>query len=63
MDKVTESLDPVIAETNVASEAIQVQKGDARGVEQIAHGYINGVCKIKHAFLKRLSVSQNLLIK
>jgi hypothetical protein len=50
LDEVTESLHPVIAETAVASQAIKVNKGDARGVEQIAHGYKNGVCKIKMHF-------------
>lgn len=50
LDKVTESLNPVIAEKEVASKAIQVKKGDARGVEQIAHGYKDGVCKIKMHF-------------
>ncbi|CAM1366664.1 NAD(P)H-dependent amine dehydrogenase family protein [Tenacibaculum xiamenense] len=50
LDEVTESLEPVIADTEVASEAIQVKKGEARGVEQIAHGYKNGVCKIKMHF-------------
>lgn len=50
LDKVTESLEPVIAEAKVASQAIKVQKGEARGVEQIAHGYKNGVCKIKMHF-------------
>ncbi|CAM1347133.1 NAD(P)H-dependent amine dehydrogenase family protein [Tenacibaculum crassostreae] len=46
LDEVTESLAPVIAENEVASKHIQVKKGDARGVEQIAHGYVNGMCKI-----------------
>lgn len=50
LDKVTESLNPVIAEKEVASKAIQVKKGDARGVEQIAHGYKDGICKIKMHF-------------
>lgn len=50
LDEVTESLDPVIAETPVSSNAIQVKKGDARGVEQIAHGYVNGICKVKMHF-------------
>ena len=50
LDEVTESLNPVIAEHEVASDAIKVKKGDARGVEQIAHGYINGECKIKMHF-------------
>lgn len=50
LDNVTESLNPVIAQEEVASEAIKVKKGDARGVEQIAHGYLNGVCKIKMHF-------------
>lgn len=50
LDNVTESLDPVIAEKDVSSVAIKVKKGDARGVEQIAHGYVNGICKIKMHF-------------
>lgn len=50
LDKVTESLDPVIAENAVSSDAIKVEKGEARGVEQIAHGYINGNCKVKMHF-------------
>ena len=50
LDKVTESLEPVIADKEVQSEAIQVKIGDARGVEQIAHGYVNGECKVKMHF-------------
>ena len=50
LDEVTESLDPVIARANVASKHVQVKKGEARGVEQIAHGYVNGECKIKMHF-------------
>lgn len=50
LDEVTESLDPVIAEDKVASKHIKVKKGDARGVEQIAHGYVNGMCKITMHF-------------
>jgi hypothetical protein len=50
LDKVTESLEPVIADKAVSSDAINVKKGDARGVEQIGYGYQNGVCKIKMHF-------------
>ncbi len=50
LDKVTESLDPVIAENEVTSNTIQVKKGEARGVEQIAHGYVNRECKIEMYF-------------
>ena len=50
LDEVTESLQPVIAEQDVSSSAIKVKKGDARGVEQVAHGYKNGECKIKMHF-------------
>ena len=50
LDNVTESLQPVIAEKAVSSLAINVQKGDARGVEQIAYGYKNDVQKIKMHF-------------
>lgn len=50
LDKVTESLEPVIADKEVTSEAISVKIGDARGVEQISHGYVNGECKITMHF-------------
>jgi hypothetical protein len=50
LDKVTESLEPVITEKVVASDAIKVKKGDARGVEQVAYGFANGICKIKMHF-------------
>ncbi|MFT5673130.1 MAG: hypothetical protein ACI9D4_002165 [Polaribacter sp.] len=50
LDSVSESLNPVIAEKEVASSAITVKKGDARGVEQISHGYVNGECKISMHF-------------
>lgn len=50
LDEVTESLDPVIAESAVSSGAVSANKGDARGVEQISHGYKNGVCKITMHF-------------
>ncbi len=50
LDKVTESLNPVIAASTVESKAIKVKTGNARGVEQIAHGYVNGECKIKMHF-------------
>ena len=59
LDKVTESLNPVIAETNVATDAIQVTAGDARGVEQIAHGYVDGVCKIKMHFKAAIGESRS----
>jgi hypothetical protein len=59
LDEVTESLHPVIAETAVASQAINVDKGDARGVEQIAHGYKNGVCKIKMHFKAAIGESRS----
>jgi len=50
LDSVSESLNPVIADHEVASSAIRVKKGDARGVEQISHGYVHGVCKISMHF-------------
>ncbi len=50
LDSVSESLNPVITDKEVASSAIKVKKGDARGVEQIAHGYVNGECKISMHF-------------
>lgn len=50
LDSVSESLHPVIANKEIASSAITVKKGDARGVEQISHGYVNGECKISMHF-------------
>lgn len=50
LDSVSESLNPVIADQEVASSAIKVKEGDARGVEQISHGYIKGECKISMHF-------------
>ncbi len=50
LDSVSESLNPVIADQEVASSAIIVKEGDARGVEQISHGYVKGECKISMHF-------------
>ena len=50
LDSVSESLNPVIAEQEVASSVIRVKVGGARGVEQISHGYVNGDCKISMHF-------------
>ena len=50
LDKVTEELEPVISEELIETEAMKIEKGNARGVEQIAYGYINGDCKIKMRF-------------
>lgn len=50
LDTVTETLNPVIAENNITTSSMTIQKGDARGVQQISHGYENGVCKIEMHF-------------
>jgi len=50
LDKVTEDLQPVISFENISTEHIHINTGDARGVEQIAYGYLNGDCKIKMHF-------------
>ena len=50
LDEVTEDLKPVIADEDINTEALNIKKGDARGVEQIAHGYVKGKCKIKMHF-------------
>ena len=50
LDKVTEELNPVIAENDISNTAMDIKEGDARGVEQISHGYINGESKIKMHF-------------
>lgn len=50
LDKVTEDLQPVIAENNISVPSMDIKKGNARGVQQISYGYINGDCKIKMHF-------------
>ncbi len=50
LDKVTEDLTPVIAESDLKTPSMEIQKGDARGVQQISHGYQNGGCKIEMHF-------------
>jgi 4-hydroxy-tetrahydrodipicolinate reductase len=42
LDKITESIDPVIAETEVRSDYVTVAPGMAAGVKQFGHGYKNG---------------------
>lgn len=46
LDKVTESLEPVIAEKELSSKETVVKAGDAAGVEQIGRGFTNGEEKI-----------------
>jgi len=50
LDRVTEDLQPVISSEDIITKAIQIKKGDARGVEQIGYGYENGICKVKMHF-------------
>lgn len=50
LDRVTEDLQPVISALDISTKHIQIHSGDARGVEQIAHGYFNGDCKVKMHF-------------
>lgn len=42
LDRVEETLNPVVAETAVELENLSIRKGDIAGVQQIAKGYING---------------------
>jgi 4-hydroxy-tetrahydrodipicolinate reductase len=42
LDKITESLEPVIAESEVSSGYTPIEPGMARGVEQIGRGFANG---------------------
>lgn len=42
LDKTTESLEPVIAESDVTTGYAPIRAGMARGVEQIGRGYANG---------------------
>jgi len=50
LERVTETLEPVIAIQNIETKDIKIKAGDARGVEQIANGLINGTCKVKMHF-------------
>jgi 4-hydroxy-tetrahydrodipicolinate reductase len=42
LDKITESIDPVIADTEVKSDYVTVAPGQAAGVKQFGHGFKNG---------------------
>ena len=50
LDRITEDLQPVISLKDIKTNALSINAGDARGVEQIAHGCVNGTCKIKMYF-------------
>ncbi|WP_425392238.1 hypothetical protein [Ekhidna sp.] len=50
LDKVTDEISPVIAETAYNSNGVSVEKGNARGVCQIGSGYIDGTRKIELVF-------------
>ncbi|WP_018126323.1 hypothetical protein [Balneola vulgaris] len=50
LDEVTEELNPVVSDNDISVPSMNIKKGDARGVEQISHGYQNGVLKIKMHF-------------
>ncbi len=50
LDRVTEDLQPVISSKDIKTDALSIKVGDARGVEQIAYGYLNGTCKVKMHF-------------
>lgn len=50
LDRVTETLDPVIASQSLVTDTMTIKKGDARGVEQISKGYQNGKCVVELHF-------------
>ena len=50
LDNVTETLEPVIALNDIFTKTMTIKKGEARGVEQIAKGYQNGVCQLELHF-------------
>ena len=50
LDRVTEDLNPVIAAKDISTSRLHIKQGDARGVEQIGYGYVNGDWKIKMHF-------------
>ena len=45
-----ETLEPVIAQQDIATDTMTIKKGDARGVEQIAKGYLKEKCIIELHF-------------
>jgi 4-hydroxy-tetrahydrodipicolinate reductase len=49
LDKVTETLNPVICESDL-NGSINIKKGEARGVEQVACGYLNNEVVIEMQF-------------
>lgn len=46
LDRVEETLEPVLAGKNIHSGYTDINEGDARGVEQIGRGFVNGKEKI-----------------
>lgn len=46
LDKITETIDPVVATQDVSSPLLKVPAGRCCGVHQVARGYVNGECKI-----------------
>lgn len=50
LDEVSEDLNPVIANQDIKNGGMNIPQGHARGVEQVAHGYINGNSKIEMHF-------------
>ena len=42
LDKITETIEPVIADKEVRSDFVTVKPGQAAGVKQVGHGYQNG---------------------
>jgi len=51
IDQYNETLDPVIAESNIINERIRIQAGNARGVSQVAKGFYQGKEKIRLVFI------------
>ena len=59
LDEVTETLNPVISEKDISIPSMDIKKGQARGVEQISHGYQNGVSRIKMHFKAAIGESRS----
>ena len=59
LDKVTDEISPVIAETDYDNNGAFVPKGNARGVYQIGSGYINGTRKIELIFQATIGESES----
>jgi 4-hydroxy-tetrahydrodipicolinate reductase len=50
LDEITETIEPIIADSPVRTDHVSVEPGQASGVKQVAHGYRNGTALITLEF-------------